>query len=103
MHFPSLNPKNPRYPMRTLLAYKCSFCIRARPYASRSACAAHETRCFDNPTTRSCATCEHLVHSYVPAAREGCVKDAWSCAASDLLNPLTTECHDWEQEVEDEF
>jgi hypothetical protein len=89
--------------MRRVLAYKCSFCPRARIYASRSACAAHEVRCFDNPATRSCATCKNLRHSQKPAAREGCVTDVWSCAASDLLEPLTTNCNSWQREDLREF
>jgi len=82
--------------MKTVTAYKCEFCHHGRPYASQSACAAHEDRCFHNPATRSCATCKHADIVVVPVdGRPGYVTTETHCKARKPGEPLTTLCPSW--------
>jgi len=89
--------------MKIIQAYRCEYCPRTRPYVTPRAIAAHESRCFHNPETHSCATCENLRHSHKPGARKGYVTDAWSCTADAPLAPLTTNCPAWKPQVSYEF
>lgn len=44
---------------RKLDAYECEHC-RKRIYRSKAACVRHERRCYWNPVTRACVTCDHF-------------------------------------------
>ena len=86
--------------MKIVQSYRCEFCSHARPYASKSACAAHEARCFRNPATRSCATCKYADIALVPVEdRPGCVTTETRCKARKPAEPLTTLCPSWKLEV----
>lgn len=45
--------------MEIVKAYKCDFCERI--YENQSSCRSHESRCYYNAKTKSCATCALLV------------------------------------------
>lgn len=86
--------------MKIIQAYQCEFCPKSSAYVSKTACQAHETRCFDNPATRSCATCEHLTRYNTPVpGRPGFVTPAFECRAKKPSEPLTTGCRGWKHRV----
>lgn len=87
--------------MKTIQAFQCEHCPKAKPYASKAACEAHEARCFDNPETRSCATCQHLTRYNEPVPdRPGFVASAFECRAKKPGEPLTTLCPSWKRRVD---
>lgn len=87
--------------MITVRAYKCEFCPHGRPYASITSCRAHEEICFDNPATKSCATCKHLHRFLAPIeGKPGYVKRAYKCLAKKPGDPLKTQCSAWRREVD---
>lgn len=86
--------------MKIIQAFQCEFCAKAKPYVSRAACEAHEARCFDNPKTHSCATCQHLARYNAPTPeRPGFVAPAFECRAKKPGEPLTTQCPSWKRRV----
>ncbi len=86
--------------MKIVKAYKCEFCLRSRPYASRNTCEAHEERCFDNPASRSCATCKYLNREMVPIKdRPGYVTLEYECKAKKPGDVLTTDCMSWKAAI----
>lgn len=43
--------------MEKITAYQCSFCPKM--YKNAKQTKAHETKCYRNPNTRSCASCQN--------------------------------------------
>jgi hypothetical protein len=48
--------------MEYISAYSCEFCNKI--YSKKSTCKAHEQKCFFNPNTKSCASCDFLYLSH---------------------------------------
>lgn len=44
--------------MKEVIRYQCDYCEKI--YKHKSSARRHEKKCFANPTTRACRTCEHL-------------------------------------------
>ena len=84
---------------KKLIAYSCEYGCRRNVLTSKKSMAEHELRCFHNPKTMSCATCENL-----------CVDDEGSCdyrgdihftettcmAGCDISKKLKTDCMEYE-------
>lgn len=71
---------------KKITAYACSFGCGQRVVTSKKSMEDHETRCFYNPATKSCATCRHFyLDCDIPECDKG--KD-----------PLTTKCPDWDEQ-----
>lgn len=85
--------------MRIVKAYKCEYCLRSRPYASKSACEAHEERCFSNPDTHSCATCKFKGEGR-EQIRKGLFRTTYHCNARKPFECLTTDCPSWKLRVD---
>lgn len=78
-------------------AWACQFGCRNRLLSSRTGMEAHERRCFWNPATRSCATCEHFFPGSVSPFPDD-PPEPWACAESvrDFdKEGLTTNCPRW--------
>ena len=48
--------------MKEVIRYECEFC-NSKNYKHKSSCKSHEKKCYANPKTKSCRTCEHFVKS----------------------------------------
>jgi hypothetical protein len=46
--------------METITAYKCSSFFCSKIYANKKQAKAHEKKCYRNPETKSCATCQNF-------------------------------------------
>lgn len=81
--------------MKIVKAYKCEFCRHGRPYASKSSCETHESRCFYNPVTHSCATCWYLKMGH-QLIEKGLSRAFWYCNRQEnVADFLTTACKNW--------
>lgn len=73
--------------MEEITAYKCDHC--GKVYQNKGSCAKHEKRCFFNPITKACASCEYLSSEIDPVDFERvsvCHKDV------DLSKGLQHHC-----------
>lgn len=49
--------------METITAYKCSHCPN-KIYGNKKQTKAHEKKCYHNPDTKSCATCQNFLYNH---------------------------------------
>lgn len=87
--------------MITLTVYQCEHCNK-KLYKNKKSCQTHEVKCFYNPKTKSCITCDHLSFkeilidpSYKAPFSEtvGLFKSFPFCAKKiDISNRMTTQC-----------
>lgn len=45
--------------METITAFQCSHCTKPKIYSNAKQAKAHEKKCYHNPETKSCATCQN--------------------------------------------
>ena len=50
--------------METITAYKCSSLFCSKIYDNKKQTRAHEKKCYRNPETKSCATCQNLEYDH---------------------------------------
>ena len=85
---------------RKTIAFACEHGCGRNLLVSRSRMEAHETRCFFNPETKSCATCGNFdkatrpIDEYEPPEAAGCD------AGIDITKRLVTGCAAWKQRKE---
>lgn len=76
-------------------AWACQYGCRHRLVSGYEGMRRHEARCFHNPETKSCATCEH----YLPGeAYRYDPPEPWACAEGVRnldKEGLTTNCPQW--------
>jgi hypothetical protein len=79
--------------MKSVNSYKCSYCDKL--YESKDSCRSHESRCYFNPKTKSCASCAFLKYDsyeYKPhytCSVKTCMKN------HDVTGKLKTKCDDY--------
>jgi len=85
--------------MYEIKAYRCSYCKKYS--SSKSVIRDHEKRCFNNPETRSCATCTNLTSRNVKIDRFTTVIDPMCIAGIEFNTKLRHDCHLWKQNTEE--
>lgn len=84
--------------MKPIEAYKCEFC--GKVYELKSSCSSHQNRCYFNPKTRSCASCEFNVEDreeYKPHH----FRVFRSCTMKHpIAQGLKTKCEDYQCKME---
>jgi hypothetical protein len=79
--------------MKAVNSFKCSYCDKL--YESKDSCRSHESRCYYNPQTKSCASCAFLKYDsyeYKPhytCSVKTCMKNY------DVTGKLKTKCEDY--------
>lgn len=82
----------------TVVRYRCPFERCSHTRSKKAVIAKHIERCWHNPATRSCLTCDHFRPAYGGCwADPGCNCDSpETCAVGeDLESELHTGCPSW--------
>ena len=87
---------------KVIKAYRCAFCRpgKGRAYISQSHAKAHEARCYDNPATRSCATCR-FKEVGLEEIDIGYFRPYWICTAKKPAKHIpASSCPSWKMSAE---
>lgn len=92
--------------MRVRKIYQCSYCRKL--LINNTQMGYHETICFRNPSTKSCATCiffsRHLEPFYSPDEPYRCFAGKFSGTIENPKPKLKTRCRKWQNyEVIEEY
>jgi hypothetical protein len=77
--------------MKPITVYKCDHC--GKIYRRKWSCEQHEPKCFYNPATRSCASCQLRTTEYVQDLASGCFQKCYK--NHDIQTRLNTNCFDY--------
>lgn len=73
--------------MKTITAYRCEHCPRARVMVTLRSMERHEARCISNPASRACPSC---AHDLGPGPSNGC-----SIGAREPQESMVRGCVSW--------
>jgi|GEM_PF-1505889 len=77
--------------MKPITVYKCDYC--GKIYRRKWPCEQHEPKCFYNPATRSCASCQLRNTEYVHNLERGCFQLCYK--NHDIQTRFKTNCFDY--------
>lgn len=85
---------------RPVRAFACDFKCGKAVVTSRPGMARHEARCFRNPATRSCQTCDNYCPAYRGSNHTDDPSEDHYCGAEvdPQLEPFKTRCESWASE-----